>query len=143
MLLAAITLSTWLYAAPPAIGNLVMPPPYWEAVCAAAWFYDLDPDWIAAVMAIESRYDPRAVNKRCRAYGLMQIQIDVARAYGLADPFDGPKNIWVGAAILAKLARKCGGNKRRILQRYNPEDDGRYFREVCRAYRQAKARRFN
>lgn len=125
----------------PRIGNLIMPPGFWEIIQEEARANNIDPDLIAAVMAIESRYEPWATNTRCKSYGLMQIQEDVAEIYGMVNVFDPAENIRVGTAILGRLWRKCHGDLLRILKIYNPEDDGSYSREVLRAYRQAKKRR--
>jgi soluble lytic murein transglycosylase-like protein len=127
-------------AGPPAprIGKLVMPADYWTVAQAAGSFYHVDPYLIAAVMAIESRFDPDATNKRCRSRGLMQIEDGCARGAGLFRPYDPESNIWVGAHALARLLRKTGGNIRAALKKYNPEDDGSYSREVLRAYRQGR-----
>ena len=126
---------------PPQIGILIMPPAFWEIIQQEAQANNIDPDLIAAVMAIESRYEIWATNTRCRSYGLMQIQEDVAKFYGMTNPFDPAESIRVGAAILGRLWRKCHGDLLRILKIYNPEDTGAYSREVLRAYRQAKKRR--
>ena len=124
--------------APPKIGHLTMPAAWWEITKDAAQENGLDPCWIAAVMAIESRYYRFAINHRYRCYGLMQIQKDVARDLGVTDPFDAGQNIRAGARILGRLERRYGGDKRRILKKYNPTDTGAYSREVMKAWRQAR-----
>ena len=124
---------------PPKIGHLTLPAPWWEIVKDAAKQNSIDPYWIAAVMAIESRYDRFAINHRYRCYGLMQLQEDVARSLGVTDPFDADQNIRGGAKILGRLERRYSGDKKRVLKRYNPIDfDGSYSREVMKAWRQAK-----
>jgi len=123
---------------PPKIGRLTMPAPWWEIVKDAAWKNRINPYWIAAVMAVESRYVRFAINKRFKCYGLMQLQKDVARGLGVTDPFDAEQNIRAGARILGRLERRYGGDKKRILKKYNPTDDGSYSREVLKAWRQAK-----
>lgn len=123
---------------PPRIGRLIMPAPWWEIVQDAAKKNKVSPYWIAAVMVIESRYERFAINHRHRCYGLMQLQKDVALGLGVTDPFDAEQNIRGGAFILGRLERKCGGDKKRILKKYNPTDTGAYSREVMKAWRQAK-----
>lgn len=125
-------------AGAPQIGNLTLPLHYWEYVEQAAKIEGIDPCLVLAVMAIESRFDRFAVNKRCQSYGLMQLQKDVYRGYGVEDPFDPEMNIRVGAHILSRLLKNCGGDVRKALKRYNPEDTGAYSREVLRAWRQAR-----
>jgi hypothetical protein len=122
----------------PRIGNLTLPTHWWVFVQQAAAEEGVDPYLVAAVMAIESRYDRFAVNKRCQSYGLMQLQIDVARGLGIENPFDAEMNIRGGAKILGRLMRQYGGNVKRVLKKYNPEDTGAYSREVIKAWRQAK-----
>lgn len=125
-------------AGPPRIGQLVMPAAYWRAAQAAGAYYGLDPCLIAGVMAIESRFDPLATNKRCRSRGLMQIEDDTGRALGLFNPYQAESNIWAGALILARLLRQTGGNVRAALRIYNSEDDGTYSNDVIAAWRQAQ-----
>ena len=122
----------------PKIGRLSLPTHWWEYVQQAAREDGIDPYLIAAVMAIESRYDRFAVNRRCQSYGLMQLQKDVYRGMGIVDPFNAEMNIRGGSRILARLMRRYNGNIRKVLKRYNPEDTGAYSREVMKAYRQAK-----
>src|ERR1700733_5823383 len=45
-----------------------------------------------AVVRTESNYDPRAVSSK-GAMGLMQLMPDVAKQYGVDDPFDPVKNL--------------------------------------------------
>jgi soluble lytic murein transglycosylase-like protein len=122
----------------PRIGRLTMPPPWWEIVKDAAKKNGIGPYWIAAVMAIESRYNRFAINHRHKCYGLMQLQKDVAKGLGVMDPFDAEQNIRAGAAILGRLEKKYSGDKLKILKVYNPTDTGAYSREVMRAWRQAR-----
>jgi soluble lytic murein transglycosylase-like protein len=133
-----LVFSAAAWADPPRIGKLTMPAPWWEIVKDAAQENGVSPYWVAAVMAIESRYYRFAVNKRHRCYGLMQIQEDVGRSLGVTDPFDVEQNIRAGAKILGRLERRCGGDKRRILKKYNPTDTGAYSREVIKAWKQAR-----
>ena len=123
---------------PPRIGRLTLPAPWWEIVKQAAQENDLDPCFIMAVMAIESRFYRYSINKRHKCYGLMQLQKDVCRTMGVSDPFDPEQNIRAGARILARLWREKGGNIKRVLKTYNPTDTGAYSREVIKAWRQAK-----
>jgi hypothetical protein len=125
----------------PRIGRLTLPAPWWEIVKQAAQENDLDPCWILAVMAIESRFHRLAINVKYKCYGLMQLQQDVCRIMGVTDPFDAEQNIRAGAKILARLQFKKNGGRRSklaILKIYNPTDDGSYSREVMKAWHQAK-----
>jgi soluble lytic murein transglycosylase-like protein len=142
--LMAFSLATRAHGAAseaPRIGRLTLPAPWWEIVKQAAQENDLDPCWVVAVMAIESRFYRFAINTMHRCYGLMQLQEDVARGMGVTDPFDAEQNIRAGAKILGRLERAKGGNKRAILKKYNPTDTGAYSREVIKAWRQARRNR--
>lgn len=139
MVAALFVTPVWAEALPaPKIGKLVMPADYWGVAQAAGAYYKIDPYLIAAVMVIESRFDPGATNRRCRTRGLMQIQDDTGRSWGLIRPYEPESNIWVGAGILARLLKKTRGNILAALKKYNPEDDGSYSGAVLRAYAQGK-----
>jgi len=141
IILAIIALPSWARAGGlplPRIGRLVMPPVWWVITQDAARANKLDPYWIAAVMAIESRYYRFAINRKYQCFGLMQLQKDVCRIMGVSDPFDPGQNIRAGAAILGRLERRYRGDKRRILKKYNPTDTGAYSREVIKAWKQAR-----
>lgn len=79
-----------------------------------------DPLLLAALIARESAWNPRAVSRR-GAVGLMQIAPRVARAYGvparrLVDP---ATNLAVGIWLLERLRRRCGDDLRLVLSAYN------------------------
>src|SRR5712691_5022752 len=50
-------------------------------------FYNVDPDLLQAIAAIESRGDSRAISP-AGAEGLMQLMPDTARRFRVTDPFD-------------------------------------------------------
>jgi soluble lytic murein transglycosylase-like protein len=136
-----LTLScTLAHASPPRIGNLHLPPEYWEAMVEAGRDYGVDPALIAAVAAIESRFNPAATSGRGRCIGLMQLDRDTARALNV-DPWDPRENIRGGAQVLARLLRRSGGNLTRALKRYNASWNPKYDREVRRAWRQARSQK--
>lgn len=133
-------------ASPPQIGKLNLPYKYWTIAVVAGEKYHVDPCKIVAVMAIESRYKQYARNKRCKSYGLMQIQIDVSKKYGVKNIYDPRENIECGAKILAHLLDVTNGNFKRALDIYNPEckyGNHAYCREVIKAYKQAKRSMIN
>jgi hypothetical protein len=57
--------------------------------------------------------------------------------YGV-NPLNPRENILAGAAVLANLLQRYGGDLRRFLQTYNASWTLAYEREVIRAYNQAK-----
>ena len=122
--------------APPKIGRLELKQEYWDYIKEAAQRYQISPYLIQAVCAIESRYDPYAHSGSC--FGLMQLQIDTAKKYGVKNPLNPRENIMGGAAVLARLMWKYDGNIRRVLRVYNATCTAAYEREVIRAYKQAQ-----
>ncbi len=77
--------------------------------------------WIAEVMQVESRGDPRALSPK-GAIGLMQIMpatyASLAARYGLgADPWNVRDNIMAGAAYLRELYDRYGASG--FLAAYN------------------------
>jgi soluble lytic murein transglycosylase-like protein len=120
---------------PPRIGRLELKQEYWNYIQEASRRYGISPFLIQAVCAIESRYDPEAKSGRC--YGLMQLHQDTARKYGV-NPRNPRENIMGGAAVLANLMEKYGGNIRKVLNVYNSTCTAAYEREVLRAYNQAQ-----
>lgn len=140
LLFIGLSLSKFCHAGPPPpqIGKLTLPENWWQIVLEESYEQKVDPYWVVAVMAIESRFERMAINHRYKCYGLMQLQKDVCRVMGVTDPFDPRQNIAAGVKILARLEWKCKGNKLRILKTYNPTDDGSYSSEVMKAWRQAR-----
>jgi Transglycosylase SLT domain len=120
---------------PPKIGRLELKQEYWDYIKEAAKRYRISPYLIQAVCAIESRYDPEAKSGRC--FGLMQLDKDTARQYGV-DSRNPRENIMGGAAVLARLMREYHGDLRRVLRVYNATCTAAYESEVIRAYQQAQ-----
>jgi soluble lytic murein transglycosylase-like protein len=121
---------------PPPIGHLFLKQEYWNYIKEAAQKYQISPYLIQAVCAIESRYDKDAKSGRC--YGLMQLDKDTARKYGV-DSHNPRENIMGGAAVLARLMREYNGDIRRVLRVYNATCTAAYESEVIRAYKQASS----
>ena len=120
---------------PPKIGRLELKQEYWDYIKEAAKRYRISPYLIQAVCAIESRYDPEAKSGRC--FGLMQLDKDTARKYGV-DSHNPRENIMGGAAVLARLMQEYNGDIRRVLRVYNATCTAAYESEVIRAYQQAQ-----
>ena len=85
---------------------------------AVAARHGLDPDLVLAVIAVESRFEPRAVSPK-GARGLMQLMPGSARELGVADVFDAEANLEGGSRYLQALLRRYGGDLRRALAAYN------------------------
>lgn len=92
----------------PAIAPAAAPRhPYAQHVSEAAQRFGIPESWIAHVMHVESRGNPRAVS-RAGAMGLMQIMpatwTMLSARHGLgSDPFDARANILAGAAYLRAM----------------------------------------
>ncbi len=84
----------------------------------AAHAAEVDAALVHAVIAVESRYDPKAVSKR-GASGLMQLMPDTAKRYGVADVFDPAQNIRAGALYLRDLLRMFDKDLKLALAAYN------------------------
>lgn len=92
--------------------------PFDTIVATAARRHALRPALLHAVIAVESRHEPRAVSPR-GALGLMQLMPSTARALGVHQPFDPTQNIQGGAQHLRRLLDEFGGDLRLALAAYN------------------------
>ena len=91
---------------------------YRDEISAAARAHNVDSDLVTAVIHAESSFNPRAVSPR-GAQGLMQLMPHHGGPTGSADLFEPEKNIQIGVSLLARLAKKYGGNERMALAAYN------------------------
>jgi soluble lytic murein transglycosylase len=110
---------------------------YRDGIARVAERYDLDPYLVAAVVQIESGYDPEAVSP-AGAVGLMQLMPETADwvtgldswqgddAPDLTDPAD---NLELGACYLGYLTETLGGRATPALAAYNagPSVAGRWI----------------
>ena len=95
---------------------------YRALVQDAARAYAVEPALLHAVIAVESRYNPRAVSKKGAA-GLMQLMPDTAKRYGVADIFDPAQNIRAGARYLRDLMKMFNNDLKLTLAAYNAGED--------------------
>lgn len=105
---------------------------------------------VAAIIAVESEFYPRAVSRK-GARGLMQLMPATASSYNVRDPFDPRENIEGGVRHLKQLMRRYRNNLPVVLAAYNAGDQAvrrhggippypetrRYVRRVLRKYQQA------
>jgi hypothetical protein len=90
--------------------------PFGDAIGRAAERHRLDGLLLAAVVEVESSFDPRSLSHR-GAMGLMQIMPEVAS--GVVDPFDPPTNLELGARYFSQLLRRFDGDLELALAAYN------------------------
>ena len=92
--------------------------PYNHEVVAAAKETSLDPALIHAVIATESRHNPRAQSNK-GAFGLMQLMPATARRFNVKDRNDPKQNIVAGAKYLRELLTLYKGDLKLTLAAYN------------------------
>lgn len=94
--------------------------PFHQEVLEAAKQTTLEPALIHAVIAVESKHNPKAVSKK-GAMGLMQLMPATAQDFGLnrVRLQDNRQNILVGAKYLKALLRQFDGNLELALAAYN------------------------
>ncbi len=85
---------------------------------AAARRTGVDDAWLRAVAHAESDFDARAVSPK-GAMGVMQLMPDVAKEYGVADPFSSTESINAGARHLSGLMKRYKGDLALVAAAYN------------------------
>jgi len=85
---------------------------------SAAQRHQLEPDLLAAVIAVESGYQPSAVSPK-GAQGLMQLMPGTAKDLLVTNPFDPRQNIEAGATYLRQLLDQHNGSFVDALAAYN------------------------
>ena len=83
--------------------------------------YKLNPYVVAAVVQVESAFNPRAISRK-GARGLMQLLPATARRFGLQrkkDLFNPQKNLEAGVKYLKWLSERFSGDAARVLAAYN------------------------
>ena len=99
-------------------GHLPAPAKIEKMVRSMAPGYGLDPDFVLAIMQIESGYRADAVSPR-NAQGLMQLIPDTAERFGVKDPFDPKENIQGGMRYLRWLMAYFRGDVALVAAAYN------------------------
>jgi soluble lytic murein transglycosylase-like protein len=83
--------------------------------------YRVPPELIAALIEIESRWNPRAVSSK-GAMGLMQLMPATAKRFGAFQPFDIEQNIAAGTRYVTTLMREFHGDLRLVAAAYYAGD---------------------
>lgn len=92
---------------------------YARLVEQAATTHRLDPALVAAVIRVESNWQPRAVSPK-GARGLMQLMPATARRLGVKQSFDPVQNVGGGSLYLSRLAERFGEHEvEKVLAAYN------------------------
>ncbi|MEM7364215.1 MAG: lytic transglycosylase domain-containing protein [Pseudomonadota bacterium] len=87
-------------------------------ITSAAERHQVDETLIAAIIEVESSYDPNAVSSQ-GAGGLMQLMPGTARDYQVVDRFNVQQNIDAGTRHLKMLMERFNGDVRLVIAAYN------------------------
>ncbi|MBN6150748.1 lytic transglycosylase domain-containing protein [Xanthomonas sp. AmX2] len=85
---------------------------------AAARATGVDDAWLRAIAHAESGFDAAAVSPK-GAQGVMQLMPEVAKEYGVADPFAAEQSIAGGARYMQSLLRRYQGDRTLAAAAYN------------------------
>ncbi len=83
--------------------------------------YEVSPELIAALIDVESRWNPNAVSNK-GAMGLMQLMPVTARRFGAIQPFDVDQNIAAGTRYVTALMWEFHGDLRLVAAAYYAGD---------------------
>lgn len=83
--------------------------------------YGVPPQMIAALIDVESQWNPRAVSDK-GAMGLMQLMPATARRFGAYQPFDVEQNIAAGTRYVTTLMWEFRGDLRLVAAAYYAGD---------------------
>jgi soluble lytic murein transglycosylase len=97
------------------------PVPAARIVRQYAAHYRVPPELIAALIDVESRWNPRAVSKK-GAMGLMQLMPATAKRFGAFDAFNAEQNIAAGTRYVTALMWEFRGDLRLVAAAYYAGD---------------------
>lgn len=92
--------------------------PYRDLVAKYCQQYQMDWKLVAAVIRVESNFNPEAVSP-AGAQGLMQLMPSVQKDEGVTNPFDPDQNIAAGVRFLKKMLDAFEGDLELGLAAYN------------------------
>ena len=101
----------------------VDPAPAAQFVRQYAGHYRVSPELVAALIDVESQWNPRALSSK-GAMGLMQLMPATARRYGAVKPFDVEQNIAAGTRDVTALMWEFHGDMRLVVAAYYAGDHG-------------------
>ena len=99
------------------------PAPTGQFVRQYAAHYRVSPEFVAALIDVESRWNPLALSNK-GAIGLMQLMPATARRYGAFKPFDVEQNIAAGTRYVTALMWEFHGDLRLVAAAYYAGDHG-------------------
>ncbi|MGO9338064.1 MAG: lytic transglycosylase domain-containing protein [Terracidiphilus sp.] len=99
------------------------PAPAGQFVRQYAAHYRVSPEFVAALIDVESRWNPLALSSK-GAIGLMQLMPATARRYGAFKPFDMEQNIAAGTRYVTALMWEFHGDLRLVAAAYYAGDHG-------------------
>jgi soluble lytic murein transglycosylase-like protein len=104
---------------------------YDSVISGAAKAATIQAALVRAVIVVESGFNPRAISKK-GAIGLMQLQPETARRYGVKNIYDPEQNVRAGAHYLSDLLARYDSNLELALAAYNAGEEAveRYGRHV-------------
>lgn len=91
---------------------------YADVIQAYSIAYEVEPNMVKAIIAIESCFDRKAVSA-VGARGLMQLMPATAKELGVKDSFDGKANIRGGIKYFSKMLKRFNNNTELALAAYN------------------------
>jgi len=91
---------------------------YADVIQAYSIAYEIDPNLVKAIIAIESCFDHKAVSS-VGARGLMQLMPATAKELGVKDSFDGKANIRGGIKYFSQMLERFNNNIELALAAYN------------------------
>lgn len=108
------------------LGRLLYPYPFRETIEMNAEFSGVDPQLVAALIYVESKFNPRAESRR-GARGLMQLMPETALwvsdqkglSFHVDELYDPEVNLKLGIWYLAYLFREFNGDRVLALAAYN------------------------
>ena len=101
----------------------VNPAPAAQFVRQYAGHYRVSPELVAALIDVESPWNPRALSSK-GAMGLMQLMPATARRYGAFNPFDVEQNIAAGTRYVTVLMWEFHGDLRLVVAAYYAGEHG-------------------
>ena len=91
---------------------------YMDAIEAYSIAYEVDPNLVKAIIAIESCFDRKAVSS-VGARGLMQLMPATAKELGVKDSFNANSNIRGGVKYFSQMLKRFNDNTELALAAYN------------------------